>query len=102
MKDTIVNTQSNPVFYINVNSRWYTGQLKILDLTWYEPYKETGDAIICAFVYLTFLWSFFTRLPDIIQGAGASSNVIGNVGLNNFSDNHSASLDGKWHGARRR
>lgn len=37
--------------------------------------EKCGDNVICIFVYLSFLWHIFTRLPDIISGAGASSYV---------------------------
>lgn len=73
MVAVITDTESLPKYSINVNSKWYTGVLTIVDLSWYAPYKELGDNVICIFAYLAFLWNIFIRLPDIIQGAGASS-----------------------------
>ena len=37
--------------------------------------EKCGDNVICIFVYLSFLWNIFIKLPDIISGAGASSYV---------------------------
>ena len=73
MVDVITDTESSPKYSMNVNSKWYSGEVTIVDLSWYAPYKELGDNIICIFAYLAFLWNIFIRLPDIIQGAGASS-----------------------------
>lgn len=73
MVDVITNTEEAPKFQINVNSKYYKGTLTIVDLSWYAPYKEIGDNVICIFAYLGFLWRIFIRLPDIIRGAGADS-----------------------------
>lgn len=82
MVDVITNTEEAPKFQINVNSKYYKGTLTIVDLSWYAPYKEMGDNVICIFAYLGFLWRIFIRLPDIIRGAGASSyapNMLGDI-----------------------
>ncbi len=73
MVTVITDTESSPKYSINVNSKWYSGVLTIVDLSWYAPYKELGDNVICIFAYLAFLWNIFIRLPDIIQGAGAAA-----------------------------
>lgn len=82
MIDVITNTKEAPKFLININSKYYTGTITLLDLSWYEPYREYGDTVICIFAYLGFLWRIFIRLPDIIKGAGASSytsNMLGDI-----------------------
>lgn len=82
MIDVITNTSEAPKFQININSKYYKGTLTVVDLSWYDSYKEYGDAVICTFVYLSFLWHVFCRLPDIIKGAGASSytsNMLGDI-----------------------
>lgn len=73
MVDVITDVSSAPKYYLNVKSKWYTGQVCVVDLGWYAPYKDFGDNVICIFAYLSFLWNIFIRLPDIINGAGASS-----------------------------
>lgn len=84
MVDVITNTKEAPKFKININSKYYKGTLTIIDLSWYEPYKDYGDSVICIFCYLSFLWHMFCKLPDIIKGAGASaetSNMLSNITL---------------------
>lgn len=72
--EVVTDTSSAPCFYVTVGeNKWISGEVKVLDLSWYEPYKEYGDNVICVFAYLSFLWNIFMRLPDIISGAGASS-----------------------------
>lgn len=73
MVEVITNTESSPKYSMNISSKWYSGEVTIVDLSWYAPYKELGDNIICIFAYLSFLWNIFIRLPDIIQGAGAAA-----------------------------
>ena len=82
MISVITDVESEPKYYINVDSKWYKGKICIVDLSWYAPYKDLGDNIICIFVYLSFLWNIFLRLPDIINGAGASSyagNMVNDI-----------------------
>lgn len=84
MIEVITDVEEAPKFKINVNSKYYTGTLTIIDLSWYEPYKEYGDNVICIFCYLVFLWRMLCKLPDIIKGAGASAeagNMISNAVL---------------------
>lgn len=73
MVDVITDTTNAPKLTMNVKSKYYTGNITVVDLSWYDQYREYGDTIICMFCYLSFLWNIFKRLPDIIQGAGASS-----------------------------
>lgn len=82
MINVITNTKEAPKFQININSKYYKGTLTVVDLSWYEPYREYGDTVICIFVYLGFLWRIFIRLPDIIRGVGASTyvpNMLGDI-----------------------
>lgn len=82
MVNAITDVDSVPKYYLNVSSKWYSGQITIVDLSWYEPYKDLGDNVICIFAYLSFLWNIFIKLPDIIQGAGAGSyagDMVGDI-----------------------
>lgn len=82
MIKVITDTESSPKYFMNVSSKWYSGEITIVDLSWYAPYKEFGDNVICIFAYLAFLWNIFIRLPDIIQGTGASSyagDMVGDI-----------------------
>lgn len=85
MLDVITNTSKAPKFQLNVNSKYYKGTLTIVDLSWYAPYKEMGDNVICIFAYLGFLWRIFIRLPDIIRGAGATFYSLNNAYEKHFT-----------------
>lgn len=76
MVNVITDSTKAPKFEINVNSKWYSGVVTVIDFSWYNNYRDFGDNVICMFCYLGFLWNIFKRLPDIIQGAGASSYSI--------------------------
>lgn len=76
MINIITDETKTPRFELNVNSKWYTGKVTVVDFGWYDDYREFGDNVICMFCYLSFLWNIFKRLPDIIQGAGASSYSV--------------------------
>lgn len=82
MIDVITDTSATPTFKVYIDCWAYTGEVTIIDFSWYAPYKETGDTIICIFAYCMFLWNIFIKLPDIIHGAGASSyvgNMVGDI-----------------------
>jgi len=77
MAEVITDTTSAPVFYVTVGeNKYFSGKVKVVDLSWYDPYREYGDTVICVFVYFGFLWNIFMKLPDIISGAGATSVSI--------------------------
>lgn len=61
-----------PTLNLDLNSKWFSGNVTVIDLSFYEPYKEAGDLIVCAFAYLLFLWRTFLKLPDIINGVGSN------------------------------
>lgn len=48
----------------------YGGEIEMLDLSWYTPYKKTVDDLVSGFLWLFFLWSLFRRAPAIIAGEG--------------------------------
>ena len=59
------------------NNKWYSGEITVIDLSWYAPYKSYGDTIISAFIYVFFLWRIFIKLPGIVSGsAGGVSDII--------------------------
>ena len=64
----------------NVQSKYYTGSIPIIDLSWYTPFKPYGDVIITAFTYLFFIWRVFIHTPNIIHGLGGeASGVSANI-----------------------
>lgn len=46
----------------------YGTSAKILDFSWYTPYKPAADVIISAFLWIMFAWRIFLGLPNIISG----------------------------------
>lgn len=80
LKNSLDNVNSVPTYSLDVNSKYYTGDLKILDLSWYAPFKPYGDLVITGFVYIFFLWRLFVKVPSIVNGI--SSGV--EVSMNSF------------------
>ena len=66
MKDT----NKAPEIIMNVNDYYgFTGEINVLDLEWYEPYREYVKAIISALLVVSFiLWVYRKGLPDAIGG----------------------------------
>ena len=77
----ITNEESIPVFYVSVlDNKWgIEGQVKVIDLSFYAPYKSYGDTIICCFAYAFFFWRVFINLSNIINGVGGSINTVSNI-----------------------
>lgn len=48
----------------------YGGEVEILDLSWYTPYKATVDNLLSGFLWLFFVWRLFKHAPSIVSGAG--------------------------------
>lgn len=71
IKDIIEGTTAAPTITVKVNSTKYTnaGNVAIIDLSWYAPYKSYGDSIITGFVYIFFVWRTYIHLSGIISGA---------------------------------
>ena len=61
-----------PIIYIDLGaatgSYYFGGRTVFVDLTWYEQYKPTMDAIIAGFLWLWVAWRLFQSVPGIIQG----------------------------------
>lgn len=73
MFDTV---EGAPIFKINVDSKYYSGELTVIDLNFYKPYKAYGDMVITALVYLFFIWRVFARLSNTISGVSSSQGSI--------------------------
>lgn len=77
VQDMFSNTAELPKITITLkDNKWYSGEITVIDLSWYDPYKEYGDLIISAFIYVFFLWRIFVNLPNIISGAGGGVDNI--------------------------
>ena len=57
----------------------YGGKAVALSLSWYSRYKPIADIVITAFVYAFFIWRFYCRLPELIRGAGISTDYASKI-----------------------
>ena len=78
LKNMFNNLYSVPKYTIDINSKGYTGELTVIDLSWYTPFKNYGDVIITAFIYVFFIWRLFKHLPSIVSGFDSGADVISN------------------------
>ena len=77
VKGMFDNTEELPKISVNVpENKWYNGQVIVMDLNWYAPYKNYGDTIIAGFIYVFFLWRIFINLPNIISGGAGTVNDV--------------------------
>ena len=65
-------------YYIDLPASKYTPmmKIKIIDLTWYQPFKSYGDTILTGFIYIIYLWRLFIHIPNIVHGSGGDMNTI--------------------------
>lgn len=63
-----------------------TGQVNLLDVSWYLEYKPLGDAIIEGICWLSFLWNLYGAVPGIIHGA--ASGVYSTGEIKRWKDGH--------------
>lgn len=63
-----------------------TGQVNLLDVSWYLEYKPMGDAIIEGVCWLSFLWNLYGAVPGIIHGA--ASGVYSTGEIKKWKDGH--------------
>lgn len=83
IKDMFNNTESLPKISINISqNKWYSGNVITFDLSWYAPYKQYGDLVISAFIYVFFLWRTFIKLPGIISGTAGDVTELHDISLN--------------------
>ena len=53
----------------------YGGKAVALDMSWYERYKPSVDAILSVIIYVFFFWRLFVSLPGLVSGQAASYYV---------------------------
>lgn len=57
------------------DSKYVNGTYRIVDVSWYKPYKPFADTVICGFAYVGFAFHMFIKLSSIIRGAGSAYSV---------------------------
>lgn len=107
LQNIINNVGNAPKLEISIGSTKYTSEqtVKVIDFSWYAPFKTYGDLIITGFVYIFFLWRIFINLPNIIHGLGGvvdSNQMIGDIdAYNNTGFGRSNFINFRRGGGRR-
>lgn len=79
VKNMLNNIESCPKFTIDIDSKYYKGELTVIDLAWYSQYKTYGDIVITGFVYVFFFWRIFVHIPNIIHGISSVGDITTDV-----------------------
>ena len=81
IKDNITGTDSKAIINVTTKPTKYTDEMKvkIIDFSWYAPFKPYGDLVITGFCYAMFIWRLFMKLPGIIHGTSASVEPFNDV-----------------------
>lgn len=81
-----INEDTPPVVEIDLsasNSQYDYGQTaRVLDMSWYQPYKPIVDSFLRAILWGFFLWRLFVALPNIINGIGGGGSA--ELQINNY------------------
>lgn len=72
---------TSPSISVNIGKTKYTGEanVKIIDLSWYAPFKQYGDVVIACFAYAFFAWRLFLNVTGIINGASGAVYTINSI-----------------------
>lgn len=78
LEDILSGLEPAPSLSINIGETKYTNArtVKIIDLSWYAPFKGIGDAVLTGFIYISFLWSLFIHAPGFFSGASGAVDTI--------------------------
>lgn len=76
LKIILSNANPNTSLNVDVESKYFSGSVKVIDLSWYQPFKEYGDLVLTGFIYIMFVWRVFVHLPNIISGTGGDIHNI--------------------------
>lgn len=78
-KSAFDSVEGKPALSIDVDSRYYTGSLVSIDLSWYTQFKPFVDTVITGFCYLFFLWRLYISIPNIVNGVGTGMTYIDKI-----------------------
>ena len=83
IKNMVNNIGSAPKFTIDMDNKWYKGEITVIDLSWYAQYKNYGDLVFTGFAYMFFFFTLFKHIPDILSGTGsAAEGVVSSISKN--------------------
>lgn len=78
INDLISNSGTSPKITINIpeSKYWNGGNVTIIDMSWYKPFKAYGDLILTGFMYVFFIWRVWINLPNTINGISSVGSSI--------------------------
>lgn len=88
----ILSIEEAPKINMSFNNKYFSGTYTIIDLTWYAPYKEFGDNVICTFMYFCFVITIFKKLPSIISGTASGASTFSGYEKDKFLEEHSTRI----------
>lgn len=70
MKDVINNLGNAPSISLTLSATKYSNEMnmKVIDMSFYKPFKSYGDLIITGFFYVFYLWRLFVNISSILNG----------------------------------
>lgn len=71
---------SAPQVAVSINYKGSTREWKILDMSWYAPYKAYGDAVLSGILIIGFIWRSYISMPNTIRGVGGSTVSVMKIG----------------------
>lgn len=83
IKDMLNNIDSVPKMTIDINSKYYKGELTVIDLSWYSQYKTYGDIVITGFVYVFFFLRLWNHTSEILNGVSSYGSTMSNAIIHN-------------------
>lgn len=102
LNDLLNSTGNAPVITVNVGSTKYTGEanIKVIDMSWYAPFKPYGDLVVTGFAYAFFVWQLFLNITGIINGASGTIYTTGYT-VNTVDDRINGGSTGRFSGGRK-
>lgn len=102
LNDLLNSTGNAPVITVNVGSTKYTGEanIKVIDMSWYAPFKPYGDLVVTGFAYAFFVWQLFLNITGIINGASGTIYTTGYT-VNTVDDRINGGSSGRFSGGRK-
>ena len=89
LKDMFNDVEELPTLSIDIDSKYYKGELTIIDLNWYSQYKAFGDLVITGFCYIFFIWRIWVHLPSILQGSSGVTDIVATFKQDNVKESSS-------------
>lgn len=102
LNDLLKSSGNAPVITVNVGKTKYTGEtnVKVIDMSWYKPFKTYGDLVVTGFAYALYIWHLFINLTGIIMGSPGTIWTTGYT-VNTFDDRLSSGSNGRLSGGRK-